>query len=142
MESICASAHPSGRGSSIQYSVDPYFGALISVSWDRRVEACLIFTRTTKKPGRARPRPCRNFGVELVVVWICHLEYVNEALRSRHVNALAISVVIQIIRIYDGRQGDDHATRLRIEYSQTWRFTRTNEQPVIGLVEGHGEIER
>jgi hypothetical protein len=105
MESICTSAHPSGRGPSIQFSVDLYLGALASVSWNRREEACLILTLSAKIPGRARPRPCRDLGVELVVGLDRSFETpkLNEALCSLHVNAPAISAVVQIIRIHDGR---------------------------------------
>jgi hypothetical protein len=74
------------------------------------------------------------------VVGIFLLKHVDETLSSRHVNAFAGRVIIQIIRVLDTGERLEHLARQCIENGQSCWFVRANKQPVIGLIQRHWKV--
>src|SRR6266851_3587344 len=94
---------------SILHRVNPHFGALAAASRNRQIKAVEALPLLPVIPGRSRADGGRNLGQKLVVVGIGHLKRVDKTLSTRHVNALAVGVEVQIVSVLDARERGDEA---------------------------------
>ena len=69
-------------------------------------------------------------------------DWINAAFAADGINSLTGLVVEHIVAIADRRQALNHLPRICIEYKQSRRKPGDDEQPVAGLVEGHGIVRQ
>ena len=89
---------------SILDGVNSHFGGLTTAGRYRKVEPVEAFSLFSKITGGSRSYRGWNPGKQLIMVGISHLEYVDETLTARHVDALANGVEVKIVSILDGQK--------------------------------------
>src|SRR5580704_12340299 len=125
---------------SILQSIDPYFGVGVGARGDSQIKTVEAFPLPSKVSGRARAHNGRNLGNYIVVIGIGLLINPDGTRAPRHVNALALGAVIQIVRVLNGRDGGDHFARARVEHGERRRFPRAYDDAVIGFIESHWKV--
>ena len=88
----------------VLYRIDPHFSAMIGASWDGKVETIKSFSALSEVPGSACAQSGMDFGEKLVVIGIVLLEHADVSISAGDVHALPGGVVIQIVRILNGRK--------------------------------------
>src|SRR5260370_25769679 len=124
----------------ILHRINPDFGAGGAAGRDRQIEAVESFSLPAEVTRRTPAQNSWNLGEQGIVVWITLLKNVDESLASRHVNALMLGTVVQVIRILNAGKGSDHTARGRVKDGKCRRFARGYEEAVMGLLGGHWEI--
>src|SRR5882762_4489666 len=84
---------------SVLNCIDSHLSALARASRDSEEKAVHALSLPSKISGGASAQRGGNFGEEFVMVRIFHLKDEDEALSSRHINALMLGRVVKIVRI-------------------------------------------
>src|ERR1700686_1856114 len=92
------------------YGVNSHLRALTAAIGDSEEEAMRVFFLASEIAGGASAQRGWNFGDEVIVIGVLHLENVNETLASGHINALVLSIKIKVVGILGAGQCCNHAT--------------------------------
>jgi hypothetical protein len=124
----------------VLHRIDPHFGAMVGASRNSQVETVEAFPALSEIPGGSGSYSGLNFGEKLVVIGVFLLEYADVAFAAADVHALAGGVVIQVVRVLDGRKRRDLVARVAVKHSQSRRHSGGDEEPVISLIQRHGKV--
>src|SRR5215212_10997184 len=96
----------------------------------------------TNEQRRTSPFTGGDLAERLVMVGILLRKDPDGTSPARDVDALGLGVVEDVVRVSDGAEVGHRLSRLGIEYQQPGGASGADEQTVVGLVEGHGEVLR